>query len=108
MLGGYAGYLGRFGMFGAGVEADATTIGWEDWLLTLRGRAGIALTESVFAYGTGGWAWQRGTSDYVYGLGMDYKLGRDNSRTSLRLEYLRVDDLADTQIGKLGLHFKLN
>ncbi|WP_119388040.1 outer membrane protein [Taklimakanibacter lacteus] len=84
--------------FSEGITVDL------DWLATLRARAGFVF-DSILVYGTGGFAWGGGDSDYfgfgdfdsksslswsgyTIGAGAEYLL---NDRISVKAEYLYVD-----------------
>jgi outer membrane immunogenic protein len=120
--GGQVGFNYQFDQFLIGVEADISGFGAEgdvfnlkspafsegitvdlDWLATLRARAGF-VWENVLLYGTGGFAWAGGDSEYfgfgpirdselswsgyAVGGGAEYIL---DERVSFRAEYLYVD-----------------
>lgn len=120
--GAQAGFNYQFEQFLIGVEADITGFDADgevfnirnpsnsegitvdlDWLATLRARAGFVFG-SLLVYGTGGFAWGGGDSDY-FGLGnppgtdlslSGYTIGGGaeyllNDRLSVKAEYLYVD-----------------
>jgi opacity protein-like surface antigen len=110
--GAYVGYLMRPNQtLGLGMEVDATRPfdSGEEWLLSLRLRAGIYVTPQMFAYGTGGAVWSLDTHEtgWVAGGGLSFEIARN---VAVKVEYLHYEldisgDLTQDVV-RTGLAFK--
>lgn len=122
LLGGLQlGYNWQSGQFLFGVETDAQLTGADDtsggqkfsnpWFGTLRGRAGVAVTDNMLVYGTGGFAYGKGRLEitgsteshahfgWTAGAGLEVGL---TPNWSAKVEYLFVN-LADERYSLTGL-----
>jgi opacity protein-like surface antigen len=106
------GYQARVsGLWVVGIEADAArrfsdlhcATEFDNWVFTLRGKAGYLVTTNLLVYGTGGAGWIEGDVGFVWGGGAQLAL---TERWSLRAEVLRFETDDSPTVGRVGLNFK--
>lgn len=106
--GAFASYQVNWDMWMAGIEGDITNnpstqrgrFHLDDWLATVRGKAGVTVVKGVQLYATAGLAIEDGDQGLAWGGGLQYELGKD---WLARAEVLKYEIDGGQAVARLGI-----